>query len=200
MAGAAVLAAVWLGPLAEVAGRSFTGHMSAHMAVVAAAAPLLAFALTVRETFVTHARRWLSPVPASLAELVVVWVWHTPRLHHAARVDGALFVAEQASFLGAGLAFWLAVWTATLADRGRSAGAAMLGLLLTLAHMTLLGALIALSPRPIFATAHGLDALADQQRGGVVMLVISAVVYLGAGVAVGHRLLRPRLAPAGGLP
>ena len=62
-----------------------------------------------------------------------------------------MLAIEQASFLAAGLVLWLAV-SAALRDRGgRDAGAAAIALLLTLAHMTLLGALLSLSPRPLYA-------------------------------------------------
>jgi putative membrane protein len=60
--------------------------------------------------------------------------------------------------------------------------------------MTLLGVLITLAPRVLYAT-HGLAAfdlspLADQQLGGVVMLLIGSGTYLAAGVWLLARLLR----------
>lgn len=188
VAGTVTLGAVWLRSWPVTATPSFMAHMTAHMLVVGLAAPLLAFAAW--PVVASHTRRqWLSPVPASLVELVVVWLWHTPRLHHAARVDALAYVGEQASFLAAGLIFWLAVWTAALADRGRDVGSALLGLLVTLAHMTLLGALIALSPRPLFG--HGTGAIVDQERGGVLMIVASAFVYIGVAVGLARRVLHP---------
>ena len=132
------------------------------MLVVAVAAPLLAFGSSVGRGADVAGAPADSPLPASVLELVVVWLWHTPALHHAARVQLALvFIAEQASFLTAGLLFWLV-------DRGRRctaiAGARparrLLALALTLAHMTLLGALLALSPRPLYAHGGVVDALA----------------------------------------
>ena len=103
---------------------------------------------------------------------------------------GPTLAIEQASFLAAGLVLWVAV-TAALRDRGgRDAGAAAIALVLTLAHMTLLGALLSLSPRPLYAHGDGLsEALADQQRGGAIMIIASAIAYLIAGLVAGHRLL-----------
>ncbi len=71
-------------------------------------------------------------------------------------------------------------------------------LLLTSMHMTLLGALIALAPRPLFATmamhggAAGLSPLADQQLGGTMMLLIGGASYMAGGLAMLGRLLRSR--------
>lgn len=190
-AGAALLAGAWAGPLPILARGSFAAHMGLHLLVVAAAAPLLALAVLHQRGPRSRALRLLSPLPASLLELVVVWVWHGPRLHHAARTGLGPFVAEQGLFLAAGLLFWLSIVGAVSDDRGRAAGTAVVALALTLAHMTLLGALLALAPRPLYAHGEAVaGALADQQRGGALMLVVSAAVYVIAGVLAGHRLLR----------
>ncbi len=188
--GAALLMSAWSGPLPEMAARSFTAHMTLHMLVVAGAAPLLALGILDRRGAESRALGLIAPLPAAVLELTVVWLWHTPALHHAARVQLVPFIAEQATFLTAGLLFWLSILGAVHGDRGRAAGTAMIALALTLAHMTLLGALLALSPRPIYVHGGVADALADQQRGGTIMLVVSTVVYVAAGLAVGHRLSR----------
>jgi putative membrane protein len=193
--GAALLASAWSGPLPGLARGSFAAHMGLHLLVVAAAAPLLALAVLQQRGPRSRALRLVSPLPASLVELVVVGAWHLPWLHHAARTAFAPFVLEQAMFLAAGLLFWLSIVGAVNDDQGRTAGTAVVALALTLAHMTLLGALLALGPRPLYAHDGGaVEALADQQRGGALMLVVSAVVYVTAGVLTGQRLLRP-LAP-----
>jgi putative membrane protein len=69
------------------------------------------------------------------------------------------------------------------------------GLLLTSMHMTLLGALLALSPRPLYPHLHGaagLTPLADQQLGGAIMLLVGGVSYLLGGLALTVGLLRGR--------
>ena len=60
-------------------------------------------------------------------------------------------------------------------------------MLLTSMHMTLLGALLALPPRPLYAhhMLHGkLSPLEDQHLGGAIMLVIGGCVYLAGGLLV----------------
>jgi putative membrane protein len=61
-------------------------------------------------------------------------------------------------------------------------------------HMTLLGALFALANRPLFAHASpgpaALSALADQQLGGVIMLLVGGASYLAGGLWLMGSLLR----------
>lgn len=201
LAGLAVLTLVllWLGPLPELARRAFTAHMTIHMGVVAVASPLLAVA--VGDTRADPVRRWpalIAPVPAALAELVVVWGWHAPALHHAARRSPEVFALEQTSFLLAGLVVWLSAFGGHERRRRERAGAGALGLLLTSMHMTLLGALLTLSPRPLYGHTGpppwNLSALEDQHLGGAVMLVLGGAVYLAGGVTLVKRMLRDRSA------
>jgi putative membrane protein len=201
----AALACVWLTPLVESSLGPFSAHMATHMTVVALAAPLLALALA--GSALDPLRRLPAPllaVPASLVELLVVWVWHAPALHQFARQSSTGFAAEQATFLASALAVWLcacATERQTFAgtavaggyETGSSSGAGVLALLLTSMHMTLLGALLALSPRPLYHD-HAHSALADQHFGGAMMLVVGGVVYLAGGLYLAAKLLEPHVA------
>jgi putative membrane protein len=75
--------------------------------------------------------------------------------------------------------------------------AGAVGLLFTSMHMTLLGALLALAPRPLYGEASvsclglTLGPAADQSVGGTVMLAVGAVVYLAGGLALVARGLKP---------
>jgi len=189
--GVALLSALWFSPLRQLATHSFAVHMTAHMVVVAMAAPLIALGVSGRRADpVTRAPGLFAAIPASLVELVLVWLWHAPDLHDAARQRPLMFVAEQASFLGAGLYFWLSVLGGDAARRLAQAGSAVVALALTFAHMTLLGALLALARRPLYDHGEPSAALADQQLGGAIMLIIGGVVYIGAGVSIGRVLVR----------
>ncbi len=178
LAGLALLAAAWLGPLPELAIGSMTAHMVLHLAVVAIAPALLARPLPVAA----------GPVllgAAGLLEMLVVWGWHAPDAHVWARLSSTGFALEQASFFLSGLLLWSAALTA-----GRLGGAAIL--LLTTMHMTLLGALIGLAPRPLYdvycSGLLGLGPLEDQQVSGAVMAGLGGLIYLTSALA--------RLAPA----
>lgn len=193
IAGLSLLALIWLGPLLGDWRQSFTAHMMAHMGVVAIAAPLIAIGLThvVWAKLGGHSLAAL-PVVASLLELLIVWGWHAPAARALVERSVLASVAEQASFLVGGLLLWI-VCIGSAEAKGALAGA--FGLLLTTVHMTLLGALLALSPRPLYGlgdvTCFGtmLTAAQDQELGGVVMLLIGAAVYLVGGVTLLGRVL-----------
>lgn len=200
IAGFLTLAFVWGGPLRWIAGHSFTAHMIMHMGVVAIAAPLIAVAISGSRFDPSERLPFVfAPLPASLWELLIVWGWHAPVLHAFARESASGLVLEQASFFIAGLVLWLACIGAT---RG---AAGIFGLLFTSMHMTLLGALLALSPRPLYeAAAHGghalgMSALEDQNMGGVVMLGVGGAVYLLGGLILMARLLNESQAPSSSL-
>lgn len=196
--GLLVLALAWLGPLHALAPGPFAAHMTMHMGVVAVAAPLLAFA-AAGQTY-DPVRRWpqlFPPLSASVAELVAVWTWHAPGPHAWARHTIAGLLLEQATFLGTGLWLWLAAFGGDPLQRAERCARGGVALLLTSMHMTLLGALLALPPRPLYprhAQHHGLSALSaleDQHLGGAIMLVIGGCVYLLGGLIVAAQLLRP---------
>jgi putative membrane protein len=201
-AGCLVLATVWFGPLLTGAHYGFTGHMAVHVGLVAIAAPLLAVGLAGSRLDPTpHAPLLFAPVLAAALEFVVVWGWHAPVLHDAARAGGAVLVAEQLSFLAVGMLVWLAAF-----GRGRGPARAtwasgIMALFLTSMHMTLLGALLALIPRLLYGHGHagiaGLTPIDDQHLGGTVMLLVGGASYLIGGLVLMARLLRapdPRFA------
>lgn len=191
-----ILAGAWLGPLPALATGSFAAHMTLHMAVVAVAAPLLSLAAAGRRY--DPVRRWpnlFAPVAASVGELLIVWAWHAPGLHHVARHTTLGFAAEQTMFLAAGLWVWLSAFGGT-APRPKSRSAAgVIGLLLTSMHMTLLGALLALSTRLLYSHQHTFGPftpLFDQQLGGAVMLVVGGMAFLAGGLWLTRDLVSSR--------
>ena len=226
--GTLALAALWLGPLPSLARRAFSAHMTMHMGVVAVAAPLLALGVACSPFDpVRKAPRLFVPVPASVLELAVVWAWHAPVLHRAARHDAAGLAAEQGTFLLSGLLVWLSAFGGGPARGGNRTGAGVLGLLLTSMHMTLLGALLALTPRPLYRhdddlgdfaslgdpgfvaalcrfpgfpvdRPFGLTPLEDQHLGGAIMLLVGGASYLLGGLWLTAGLLRDATAETGG--
>ncbi len=191
--GCLTLIAMW-GLLPLLAPRTFFAHMTMHMGVVAVAAPLLAFGFAGgRFDPVSRAPRLFAPIPISMLELVVVWAWHAPGLHHAARHGAAALVAEQSMFLLCGLSLWLSAFGGAAPRDMNRAAAGVIGLLLTMMHMVLLGALLALSPRPLYVHAaehSAITPLEDQQLGGVIMLVGGGLSYLLGGLWLTVQLLR----------
>ena len=195
--GCLTLFMIW-GILPLLAPSAFFVHMTMHMGVVAVAAPLLAIGIAGgRLDPVVMFPRLFVPIPISLLELVVVWAWHAPGLHHAARHTVFGLIAEQSMFFLCGLLLWLSAFGGDLPLDADRAAAGVIGLLLTMMHMVLLGALLALTPRTLYAhnashdASHtGLTPLEDQHLGGAIMLVGGGVSYLVGGLWLSVRILR----------
>jgi putative membrane protein len=91
------------------------------------------------------------------------------------------------------LLFWWAVLGGDPRSRGN--GFAIAYLFTTMLHTGALGALLAVAPTPWYPSyadspaGFGLNALEDQQLGGLVMWVPGSVVYLIAGLAIVARVL-----------
>lgn len=194
ISGSVVLGAAWA---LAAAGHGLTGHMAAHMAAVSIAAPLMALGLA--GTRFDPATRWprtVTPIPMMLVELAVVWGWHTPALRAWVAHSGHGLAVEQAMFAAAGLFLWSACLGTRDDTSSTRRAAGIIALLLTTMHMTLLGVLVALAPRVLFAGAGlaslgvTLTPIADQQVAGVVMLLVGAGSYLLGGMALLSRLLR----------
>lgn len=198
IAGLVVIAILWAGILPISDRASFSVHMVVHMGVVAGAAPLLALGLSTTRFDFTIDSIWLTPLLASVLELFAVWGWHIPAMRTLSESSLLFAGVEQLVFLGAGLTLWLSCLGGAIFGREERRLAGTFGLLFTSMHMTLLGALLTLSPRALYGEGNvscfgiPLSAAADQQIGGVVMLLVGAVVYLAGGVALLAGTLKDR--------
>lgn len=202
-AGFLALAAALTSPLHWLGERLFTAHMIEHEIVMAVAAPLLALSRPLgaflwalprqvrrgigrlgRTTAVRRAWSAVSrPAVATVLHGLAIWIWHIPSLFDATVVDITLHRLQHASFLATALLFWWAL------VRRSHPGTACWHLFVTMIHTGILGALIALAPRVVYAgqTAGaaicGLTPLEDQQLAGLVMWVPAGTIYAGAAIA-----------------
>jgi putative membrane protein len=198
--GIITLAVLWLSPWSALGVGPFSTHMIVHIGLVALAAPLIVLGIAgTRFDPVARFAAWFPPIQVSMAEFLVVWGWHTPLLHHAARHSRLALVAEQSLFLITGLWLWFAVLGGAAEQRRQRAALGIIALLLTSIHMTLLGALLVLAPRALFgdhapAGAGELHlaraALDDQHTGGTIMLIVGGISYLAGGLGLTITLLR----------
>jgi cytochrome c oxidase assembly factor CtaG len=217
----AAFAAGWLAtlaalapPLDPLAARSFSLHMVQHELLMIVAAPLLALgrpfvawswaapriARAVHHAVATPplAAAWrcaTAPLGAWLLHAAALWVWHAPPLFEAALARPLVHELQHAMFFAIALLFW---WS--IVGPRAQAGVAVFALFTTMLHTGVLGALLALSPRPWYPTYAALvdDALLDQQLGGLLMWVPGSVAYLAAALWLAARLLgagTPREAP-----
>ncbi len=178
----ALLGVLWFSPLDIWLGADFPHHMLQHMGLVAVVTPLMVLGFPhITAPFA------ISPLAGAVVEFVIVWGWHLPHLHGLADGSAGWLILEQSSFLIAGLL----VWAGALRAPQPLAGAG--GLLLTSMHMTLLGALIILAPRDLYAAICGrAPDLEAQQLGGLLMLGIGTPIYLIAGLSLVGRALETK--------
>jgi putative membrane protein len=180
------LAAALVSPLHEWGEHLFTAHMIEHEIVIAIAAPLLVLARPAAAflwAFPQKQRRMIGQAMGRPLHGLALWGWHAPPLFDAAVADVLLHRLQHLSFFATGVIFWWAVL------RRCDYGLAVWHLFVTMMHMTILSALIALSPRVLYnlqtaqAARFGLTPLEDQQLAGVVMWVPAGTIYVGAALA-----------------
>jgi cytochrome c oxidase assembly factor CtaG len=121
-------------------------------------------------------------------EAIALWIWHIPALYQATLTSDWIHAAQHLSFFLTAVVFWSALYGV-----GRSAmgyGAATFYVFGTAVHCSALGALLTFSTvlwYPVYAqttTRWGLTPLEDQQLGGVIMWVPSAIVFIVIALAL----------------
>lgn len=214
-------------PLDPLADSLFAAHMTQHILLLMVAPPLIVysapwlqlwrgFSLDFRRTVAKSIARdrWSAPVRALgrlLSRPLPVWIlfngllvaWHVPVLYDETLASEAVHDLEHATFLAAGMLFWLQVIDsppvrARLAYGARAAyvtGALLvswvLAIVLALASTPLYDAYADLVHRP-----GGLSALADQQIAGGVMWVPGSIPFTIAIIWALYRWLEPTPDPA----
>jgi cytochrome c oxidase assembly factor CtaG len=189
----------WLGE------RLFSVHMIEHELVMAVAAPLLSLARPIgaflwalprtlrhaigaiarRSTVVRGWRHCVDPLTATALHGIAIWLWHIPALFDAAVQYPAMHRLQHMSFFVTALLFWWALVRRPLHDYG----AAALHVAATMIHTSLLGVLLTLSPRLLYAprldyvAAWGLSPLEDQQLAGLIMWIPAGLIYAAAALA-----------------
>ena len=204
------LVAALVSPIDALGEALFWVHMVEHEILMVVAAPLLATARPLEAWTWALPFAWrgalarfgrsrplaavwrtiTDPEGAWTLHAMALWVWHVPLFFDSAVAAEGVHVAQHASFLVSALLFWWSVLA-----RARPAGHAMASLFTTMLHTGALGALLAVAPTAWYAAyrsstlAFGLDALEDQQLGGLVMWVPAGFAYLAAGLWIAGRWL-----------
>jgi putative membrane protein len=123
-----------------------------------------------------------------------LWLWHAPALFEAALRSEAIHYLQHVSLLATALLFWASILPRRADARTRLVG--VFSLFTTSMHMTLLGALLTLSPTVWYASyaavaaPAGLSALEDQQIAGLIMWVPAGLVYVAAALGLCAAVLR----------
>jgi putative membrane protein len=183
--GWAVAALALVSPLCALSVSLFAARVGQHMILALIAAPLVAAGrplAVLAGALGQRSPRWLRPAPLSAAALfaVLLWFWHAPAPYAATFLSTPVYWLMHLSIFGSAVWLWHGLFEGRSASlMGRlAAGAA------TSAQMGLLGALITLAPRSLYAphalttAAWGLTRLQDQQLGGGIMWVPGCLVIL----------------------
>jgi putative membrane protein len=213
--GSLVLVVALVSPLDALGGKLFAAHMVQHELLMIVAAPLLvlgrplaiwAWALPFEWRRATghffHHPAWrlpwlyvTSPLVAWLLHALALWAWHIPLFFDAALASNAVHALQHGAFLATALLFW---WSILGATTRRQRGIALVSLFTTMIHTGALGALMTLSNVPWYsaylgtAPSYGLDALEDQQLGGLIMWVPAGLIYIVCGLVLATRWLQER--------
>jgi putative membrane protein len=189
-AGMLVAAAATLSPLHAAGRASFSWHMVEHTILMSAAAPLIVLGRPLVALLWATPRAWRRPVgriaalgrplSGALVYAAVLWLWHLPPLFDAVTRSEALHTLQHTTMLAASLAWW---WSLL---RG-SAGTALASIFITSMHSSFLGALLTVSPLPLYASYPD---LADQQLAGLIMWVPAGTVHLAAAIGFAARWLK----------
>ena len=208
VAGWLSLVVALLSPLDAISADLFSAHMVQHELLMIVAAPLLMIgrplgpyawalpkgwrhpaALLIRELGIPVAVHALTrPVPAWIVGLIALWIWHVPALFDAALRSETIHTLQHLTFFLSALLFW---WSLVRIRRGeKSYGIAVLSVITTGLHASLLGALLTFAGSVWYrayaarALAWGLTPLEDQQLGGLIMWIPGGLVYLIAVLAL----------------
>ncbi len=214
-------------PLDPLADQLFSAHMVQHLLLLVVAPPLIVLSapwlrlwqplpLGFRRTVAKSVARgtWASPLRA-LARLLArpwpAWVlfcgvmvaWHVPALYDATLRHESIHDLEHATFVAAGLTFWLQVIESPPVRTRLALGLRTVYLTSAMLVSWVLAIVIALASSPFYAPyanlAHrpgGLSALADQQIAGGVMWVPGSVPFTIAIILAFYRWLDPANDPS----
>jgi putative membrane protein len=198
------LIAALVSPLHWLGEHLFTFHMIEHEILMAVSAPMVVVARPIGALMwgmPGRVRHWIGRMMKSRAgqaswewvgrgttattlHAIAIWAWHAPVLFDAAVNSVSLHRLQHLSFFATALLFWWsALWRS---DRGVAAW----HLFLTMLHTSILGALMALSPRVLYiaqtrvSEAWGLTPLEDQQLAGMVMWIPAGTIYAGAALTL----------------
>jgi putative membrane protein len=173
LAGWSTAAAAVLSPLCALSVSLFAARVGQHMILALLAAPMIGAALPNSRWVETPCALWA----ASGAFFVFLWFWHMPAPYAATFASTPVYWTMHLTLFCSAIALWAALL------RQHSVQALAAGTA-TSVQMGLLGAVICLAARPMYAPHFfttedwGLSPLADQQLGGALMWVPGCLLFL----------------------
>ena len=179
----------------------FSAHMAQHLVLTLVFPPLFLYGTPawvvrplLRPRLLFRFARWATrPLAAGVIFSTPITLWHFPRFYEVALEHHAVHIAQHLVFLATAVIMWWPVLS-PVPELPRASYLAQLLYLFALGlPMSLAGALITLAEGvlyPFYVAAPrvwGLDALADQQLGGLLMWVVGTIYLWGAASVVWFR-------------
>jgi putative membrane protein len=193
-------------PLAVLDHEMLTAHMAQHLLLMTLAPPLILIGMP-RKPPARGLLRVVTHLPLCwLAAAGTLVVWHIPSVFMLSLQSRMWHEAEQASFLVAGLLFWLPVVRPSAGTSKWPEASMLLYLFFATLPCDILSGFLVFCDRvvyPVFLSSpqsFGLSALEDQECAGALMWTCVTVVYLIAGAVFTARLLSPHRLPRQGSP
>ena len=205
-AGLLALAVATNGPLHDLAERSrFSAHMGQHLLLTLIAPPALLAGLAawmvdpwlgaiLSHRLAGRSLRFLTrPVPAFAIYSVALIGWHLPQPFEVALQAPAWHALEHVTLLAAAVLGWWPVLSPSRRLPALPYGAQILYLFVFGMPMTVVAAMVTGAEQPLYhfyaeaSRLAGLDALADQRLGGILMWVPAGMVPVVAFTAVFFR-------------
>lgn len=184
------------GPLHHLADDLlFSAHMAQHMILQLIWAPLVILtvpawlwaAMLRPRPIAALARFFTRPMTAFITYNAVVFGWHIPQMYNLALTQHNWHIVQHLMFMSAAVLMWWVNLT-PLAEYRASYPKRMVFILASMLAMKVLGLIISLSDEVLYTfylsqpRAWGLDALGDQQLGGMLMwLPGGALLWAGLG-------------------
>lgn len=192
-AGMAMIVLATVGPIDELADDFVSGHMIQHTILFDEVSLLLAIGMTgpvlspiLGKPGVGRLQILLHPVVAVAFWLAMMYGWHTPPLYQLAEEHEVIHLIEHACFIASGTVMWLALigpfpkpaWF------GNGAKAIYIGVIhfstMGLANILMWSGAVLYPFYVASDHAHHVEPIADQSIAGVILMVQSGVVMIGA--------------------
>lgn len=194
------------GPLHELSDRYlFSAHMVQHLLITLVFPPLFITGIPawmwtplVRPRGLAMVGRWLTtPIVAIVIGTTTLYLWHVPSLYDLALEHHGWHVVEHVTFMAGGVIMWWPVWSRSSQVPPLTPGLRLIYLFVLTLPMKLLGALITVSDELLYAfyagqpRVFGLDPMADQRLGGLIMWLPGGLVFWVSGAVVFFGTLYP---------
>lgn len=184
--GLGIVAGALITPLCNLSVALFSARVAQHVVLTLIAAPLIVLGRPER-TFAAlmhlngsncdWGKSAMTLGAASFA--VAMWTWHMPAPYDETLRNNYVYWTMHVSTFGAALLLWHTL----LLQNATRPGLSLIVGFSTALQMSLLGAVLTLAPKALFAVHSettwpwGLSPLQDQQLGGVIMWVLAGALF-----------------------